>query len=111
MAARRRNAPVAGSTSGGCGGSDREVPVASREIQRRESQEEGGPSVAAVRETHDAHGGGDAATGDTREPKDAKMAVLPWVDQALQAGLRGRCPPPAQTFESGAVIGCVHRDA
>src|SRR3984893_3696388 len=39
----------AGSGSGRCGASDGEVPGAAREIQRRKDQEEGWPSVDAVR--------------------------------------------------------------
>jgi hypothetical protein len=46
-----------------------------------------------------------------RDPKAAEVAVRPWVDQAVQAGSRGRCPPPAQAFRSGVVILCIHRCA
>ena len=99
------------SGSGRCGASESEVPVATREIERRKNQEEGRPSVGAVREAHTAADGRDTATGNTRDPRDAEVAVLPWVDQAVHAGSRGRYPPPAQTFGSGVVVGCVHRDA
>jgi hypothetical protein len=61
-------------------------------------------------EAYDARGGRDIATGNTREPEGAEMAVLPWVDQALHAGSRRRCPPPAQAFRSGVVVGSVHAD-
>src|ERR1019366_4216597 len=99
------------SGSGRCGASDSDVPVATSEIQRPKNQEERCPSVDAVREAHDARGGRDTATGKTRDAKDAEVAVLPWIDQALHAGSRGKCPPLAQTFGSGVVVGCVHRDA
>jgi hypothetical protein len=66
-----------------CRASDGEVPVATCEIGRRKNQEEGCPSVDAVREAHDARGGGDTATSNTRDPRDAEVAVLPWVDQAV----------------------------
>src|SRR5215469_11297443 len=75
----------AGSCSRRCGADDSEVPVAAREIQRPNNQEEGCPSVDAVREADGARDGRDAATGNTRDPKGAQVAVLPWVDQALQA--------------------------
>src|ERR1019366_6554423 len=97
-----------GSGSGRCGATDSEVPVATREIQRPKNQEEGCPSVDVVRETHDARGGGDTATGNTRDPNDAEVAVAPWADQALHARSRGRCPPPARALSSGMVVGCVH---
>src|ERR1022692_3850866 len=100
----------AGSGSGRCGASDSDVPVATREVQHPKNQEEGCPSVGGVREAHDARGGRDKATGNTRDPKRAEVAVYPWIDQALHAGSRGRCPPPAQTSRSGVVVGCVHRD-
>src|ERR1019366_2411717 len=100
-----------GSGSGRCGATDSEVPVATREIQRPKNQEEGCPSVDAVREAYDARGGRGTATGNAPDPKDAEVAVLIWHDQALHAGSRGRCPPPAQAFCSGVVVGCVHRDA
>jgi hypothetical protein len=67
-----------------------EVPVATREIQRRLNQEEDCPSVDAVREAYDACGGLDTATENTHDPREAEVAVLPWVDQAVQAGSRGR---------------------
>ena len=70
----------AGSGSGRCGAIDSEVPVATGEIQRRKNQEEGCPSVDAVREAHDARSGLDSATGNTRDPKAAEVAVLPWGD-------------------------------
>src|SRR5215470_9251646 len=54
----------AGSASGSCGAIDSEVPVATREIQRRKNQEEGCPSVDAVGEADDARGGRNTATGD-----------------------------------------------
>src|ERR1700748_2473288 len=72
------------------GASDGEVPIATRDIQRRKNQEEGCPSVDAVCEAHDACGGRGAATDDTRDPKEAELAVLPWVDQAVHARSRGR---------------------
>src|SRR5215470_408526 len=78
----------AGSGSGRSGASDSEIPVATREIQRPNNQEEGCPSVDAVREADDARDGRDTATGNTRDPKGAEAAVLPWVDQALQARSR-----------------------
>ena len=60
---------------------------------------------------NDANAGRDNATGNTHDPKDAEVAVLPWDDQALQAGSRGRCPPFAKTFPAalslGAFIGGV----
>lgn|GEM_PF-4114221 len=58
------------STSGRCGARDREVPVATREIQRPKNQEEGCPSVDAVREAHDTRSGRDTATGNPREPRN-----------------------------------------
>jgi len=103
---RRRGA---GSGSRRCGASDGDVPVATREVQHPNSQEEGCPSVDGVRKANDARGGRDKASGNTRYPKGSEVAVLPWVDQALHAGSRGSCPPPAKTFPSGAVLGCVHR--
>jgi len=87
-----------------------EVPVATRDIERRKNQEEGCPSVGAVREAHDARGGRDTGTENTRDPRDAEVAVLPWVDQSVQPRSRGREPPPAQTFRTGVAVGCVHRD-
>ena len=36
------------------------------------------------------HAGRDDATGETLDPKDAEVAVLPRVDQELRAGSRGR---------------------
>ena len=60
------------------------------EIQRRDKQEEGCPSVDAVREAHDACGGRHEATGNTRDAKDAEVAVLPWIDEPLHAVSRGR---------------------
>jgi len=107
---RRPSGSRAGSGSGRCGASDSDVPRATREIQHPKNQEEGCPSVDAVREAHDARGGRDTAAGNTRDPGGAEVAVLPWSDQAVHAGSRGRCPPPVRTFGSGVVIGCVHRD-
>ena len=78
------------SGSGRRGASDREEPTAAREIQRRENQEEGCPPIDAVREAHDARGDLDTAADDTRAPREAEVAVLPWVDEALHAGSRGR---------------------
>ena len=72
-----------------------EVPVATRDIERCKNQEEGCPSVGAVREAHYARGGVDTATGNTRDPGEAEVAVLPWVDQAVHALSRRRCPPSA----------------
>src|SRR5271167_3904828 len=103
--------PRAGSGSGRCGASDSDVPVATREVQHPNNQEEDCPSVGGVREAHDARGGRDTATGNTRDPKGAEVAVLPWIDQALHAGSRGRCPPPAKSFPSGVVVGCVSSGA
>ena len=105
----RRSDGLTRLNSGRCGATDREVPVATREIQRPKNQEEGCPSVGGVREANDARGSREGATGNTRDPKDAEVAVFPWVDQALHAGSRGRYPPPAKTFPSGVVVGCVHR--
>jgi hypothetical protein len=99
----------AGSGSGRPGAIDGEVPVTAREIQRRDNQEEGCPSVDAVREAYEARGGLDTATANARDPEAAEVAVLKWPDQALQAGPRGRCPPPAQAFRKGVVVLCVHR--
>jgi hypothetical protein len=104
----RLRLPRAGSGSGRLGASDSDVPVATRDIQRPKNQEQGCPSVGAVREEHDAADGQDTATGNTRDPRGEEVAVLPWHDQAPHAGARGR---PAPTFRSGVVIGCVHRDA
>src|SRR6266568_8889580 len=70
-----------GSGSGRCGAIDSEVPVATREIQRRNDQEEGCPSVDAVREAHEARGGLDTATGNMRDPEAAEVAVHHWVAQ------------------------------
>jgi hypothetical protein len=98
-----------GSGSGRCGASDSGVPVAAREIQHPNNQEKGCPSVGGIRKANDARGGRDKATGNTRDPKGAEVAVLPWIDQALHAGSRGRCPPPAKTFRSYVVVGCLHR--
>jgi hypothetical protein len=74
----------------GGGASDGEVPVATREIQRSNNQEKGCPSVDAVREADDARGGRDTATGNTRDPVAAEVAVLPRTYQTLRAGSRGR---------------------
>src|SRR5215471_17263849 len=79
----------AGSGPGRCGAGDGEVPVAAREVQGRNDQEAGCPRVGVVREADDARGGCDTATGDTRDTKGVDVAVLPWVDQALQARPRG----------------------
>ena len=79
-----------GSGSGRCGASESKFPVATREIQRPNNQEEGCPSVHAVREAHDARSGRDHATDKTYDPKDADVAVLKWRKQALHAGSRGR---------------------
>ena len=62
-----------------------ELPVARREIQRRDHQEEGRPAVDLVREAHDARGGGDTATGNTGDPEGAKVAVFRRGDQALHS--------------------------
>ena len=78
--------------SGRCGAIDGDVPGAAREVQRPDNQEEGRPSLDAVREAYDARGGRDTATGNTREPEGAEVAVLPWVDQALHAGSRRSMP-------------------
>jgi hypothetical protein len=94
----------AGSGSGRCGAIDSEVPVATREIQRRNNQEESCPSVNAVREAYEARRGLDTATGNMTDPKTAEVAVRHWVDQAPHAGARG------QPFRSGVVVLCVHRD-
>src|SRR5262249_35859827 len=72
----------AGSGPGRCGASDSEVPVAAREVQCRNDQEEGCPCVGAVREADDARGRRGTATGNTRDPEGADVAVFPWVDQA-----------------------------
>src|SRR5271166_2561647 len=101
--------PRAGPGSGSCGASDSDLPVANREIRCPNNQEEGCPSVSAVREYECANAGRDDATGNTHDPKDAEVAVLPWDDQTLQAGSQGRCPPSAKTFPSVVVVGCVHR--
>jgi hypothetical protein len=77
---------VPGSGSCRCGASDSEFPVATREIQRPNNQEEGCPSVDAVREAHDASDGRDNAAHNTRDPKDAGVAVLEWRKQASHAG-------------------------
>ncbi len=50
----------------------------------------------------------DTATGDTRDPRDAEVAVLPWVDQAVHARSRGREPPPAQAFRSAVGLRLEH---
>ena len=105
-----RQCRAPGSGSDRCGASDGEVPVATREIQRPDNQEEGCPSVGAVHEADEARAGRDTATRATRNPEAADVAVLPWIDQALQAGSRRTRPPPAQTFRSGVFVGCVHRD-
>src|ERR1017187_7927997 len=83
-----------GSGSGRCGATDSEVPVATREIQRPKNQEEGCPSVDAAREAYDARGGRGTATGNTRDPRGAEVAVLPWSDQTPHSGSRGRPPAP-----------------
>src|SRR5437879_1645345 len=95
---RPAGAGSAGSGSGRLGASDAEVPGATREVQRPNNQEEGCPCVDAVREAYDARGGRDTATGNTRGPKGAEVAVFIWPDQAPYAGAWGRCPPPAQAL-------------
>ena len=87
-----------GSGSGRGGAIDGEEPVAAREIQRPNNQEEGRPSVDAVREAHDPRGGRDTATGDTPDPKEAEVAVLKWEDEALHPGSRRRCHHPRRPF-------------
>ena len=82
----------AGSGSGRCGAIDSEVPGATREIQRRNNQEEGCPSVDAVREAHEARGGLDSATGKMRDLNAAEVAVRHWADQAPHAGAPMPCP-------------------
>jgi hypothetical protein len=110
---RKIDARGAGSGARGRVPGDREIPVAPREIQRPNNQEEGGPAVDAAREAHDARSDRDTATGNSREPKDAKVAVLPRADQARQAGSRGSGPPTAQTCKTewsfGAFIGMPRR--
>src|ERR1022692_3667446 len=64
----------AGSGSGRCGAIDSEVPGATREIQRRNNQEEGCPSVDAVREAREARGGLDTPAGNVRDPQAAEVA-------------------------------------
>ena len=91
-----------------CGAIDGEVPVAAPEIQRPDNQEEGCPSVDAVREAHHAGGARGTAAENPRDPEGAEVAVLPRVDEALHAGSRGRCPPSAQAFRGGVVVRCVH---
>jgi hypothetical protein len=86
---RRPAAVWPGSGSGRCGAIDSDVPGATREIQRPKNQEEGCPSVDAVREAYDARGGRGTATGNTPDPEEAEVAVLIWHDQALHAGSRG----------------------
>ena len=73
--ARQASASSAGSGSGRCGAIDSEVPVATREIQRRNDQEEGYPSVDPVREAHEARGGLDTGTGNMCDPEAAEAAV------------------------------------
>ena len=87
----------------GCRASDSDVPVTAREVQRPNDQEESCPSVGSVRDAHDARGGSDKAAGNPRDPKGTEVSVHPWIDQALHAGSRGKCPPPAKTFPSGVV--------
>ena len=58
-------------------------------MRRRDSQEEGCPSVDAVREAYDARSGRDTATGNMRDPEGADVTVLNGADQALQARSRG----------------------
>lgn len=87
---------------------DSEVPAGTRKVQRPDNQEEGGPTVGAVREAHDAGDGRDTATESARNPEDTEMAVFPWRNHTLHAGSRGRCPPPAQAFRSVVVVGYVH---
>jgi len=70
--------------------SDSDIPTATRQIQPCNNQEERCPAVDAVRQTHNARGGRDTGTGNTRDPKGTQVAVLSWVDQAVQAGSRGR---------------------
>src|SRR5262249_23724691 len=86
-------------------------PIATREVQRREHQEEGGPSVDPVREADGARRGRDTAAPKARQSKEAEVAVLPRVDQAVDAASRGRLPPPSQTAGWNVVGGWVHRAA
>ena len=81
-----------GSGSGWCGASDSDVPVATREVQHPNNQEEGCPSVGGVGEAHDACGGGDNATGNTRDRKGVDVAVLPWEVSGVACRIAGEMP-------------------
>ena len=48
-----------------------------------------GARATAEREQNEADAELEAASGSTRDPRDAEVAVLPWADQAVQAGSRG----------------------
>src|SRR5580698_2477667 len=113
------------SGAGGCGAGNGEVPAATREVQRGDNQEEGGPLRHPVREADEARGGRHAAAGDVPDPEEAGMAVHPWRDQPAHAGPCRTEPLLAQAFpEVGerrvveyqapavqALVCCVHRDA
>jgi len=113
---RQTNASRAGSGSGRCGTSDSQVPGCPREASRRCRQEQHRPpdslrSEGTPHERNGAKADQDDTSGNAHACDRTGVAVLPWRDYALHAGSRGRCPPPAQTFRSGVVVGCVHRDA
>jgi len=64
--------------SGRCSAVDREIPIAAREVQRANDQEERRPFVGVVGETYKACAARDAATGDACDPVTAEVAVFPW---------------------------------
>jgi hypothetical protein len=101
IACRLGGGSASGSDWGSCGAGDGDVPVASREIPRRGHQEARrqpvhfasllvGSRATAEREQNEADAELEAASGGTRGPNAAEVAVLPWRDPALQAGSRGR---------------------
>jgi len=101
---------------GRCGAVDGQFPAGERQVGRRRRQEGRRPPVRlpvvpAEGERNDAKADQDGTAADAHACPKAQATVLPGRDHAPHAGSRGRCPPPPQTFRSGVVIGCVHRDA
>jgi hypothetical protein len=107
----------AGSGSGRCRAGDGEVPVGTRDLQRRKDQEEGCPSVDAVREANEAREGRDTATGNTYGCKAAEVAGTPMGGSGVAgrvagelattcAGVPKRCCRSVRTWDVSCGLGC-----
>src|SRR5579862_8626986 len=77
---RRAARPTPGSALGGRGAVDGEVPVAARDVQRPDAQEEGGPFVGVVGKAGEARARRDGPAEDAGGTEGAQVAVLQGVD-------------------------------